>query len=89
MSPYTLIADRNSPTNVWLRENPLVISLVAGVLGIALVYFGVVGLKTGATKDKYGNEVTGGVAVLSSVARLIGGIGAIGVAVYVAIFGVW
>lgn len=89
MSPFILIADRNSPTNVWLRENPIVISLVAGVLGIALVYFGVVGLKSGTTKDKYGNELTGGVAALSSVARLIAGIGAIGVAIYVAIFGAW
>jgi len=84
-----LLADRNSPVNVWLRENPLVISAVAGILGITLIYFGVIGLKSGTTKDKYGNELTGGMATLNSSVRLILGIGAIGVAVYVGIFGAW
>ena len=84
-----LLADRNSAANVWLRENPLVISAIALILGIALIYFGVVGLTRGTTKDKYGNELTGGVATLSSAVRLIAGVGAVGVAIYVAMFGAW
>ncbi len=89
MAPFTLIADRNSPTNVWLRENPIVISAFCAVLGFGLLYFGVAGLKSGKTKDKYGNELTGGTAIFSSVVRLIAGIGAIGTAIYVALFGAW
>ncbi|MDB2686201.1 hypothetical protein N9Y42_03250 [Mariniblastus sp.] len=90
MSPLTfLLADRNSATNVWLRENPLVITAIAVTLGLVLVYFGITGLKSGATKGKYGNQLTGGTATAVSMVRLIGGVGAIGVGIYIAIFGAW
>lgn len=84
-----LLADRNSPANVWLRENPLVLSAIAGLIGVALVGYGVVGLISGTTRDKHGNQQSGAVAALSSIVRLILGIGAIGFAIYVAIFGAW
>ena len=84
-----LLADRNSPTNVWLRENPIVISAIAGLFGIVLLYFGVTGLLNGTTKGKYGQTHTGATATFISVLRLIMGVGAIGVGIYVAIFGAW
>ncbi len=89
MHRIVLLADRNSPANVWLREHPLVISVIAGLLGMTLLYFGIVGLKNGVTKDQFGNELTGGVAAVSSVVRLVVGVGAIGVAIYVSIYGAW
>ncbi|MEM7477361.1 MAG: hypothetical protein AAF483_20445 [Planctomycetota bacterium] len=84
-----LLADRNSPANQWLRENPLVLAGIMGLIGAALVFFGILGLKTGTAKDKYGNEMTGGLAQFSSIVRLIGGVAAIGAAIYIAIFGAW
>ena len=84
-----LLTDRNSPTNVWLRENPIVISAIAGLLGIVLLYFGITGLRNGTTKGKYGQTHTGATATFVSVLRLIMGVGAIGVGIYVAIFGAW
>ena len=84
-----LLADRNSPINVWLRENPMVLSGIFGVIGLVLLYFGIVGLMSGKAKDKYGNELTGGVAMLSSVVRAVAGVGLIGMAIYISIFGAW
>lgn len=89
MNLISLLADRNSPTNVWLRENPMVLSAGMALLGIVLLYYGVLGLKTGTTRDKYGNEMTGGLAALGSIARTIAGVGLIGAAIYVALFGAW
>ncbi|MEM6257313.1 MAG: hypothetical protein AAGI37_03245 [Planctomycetota bacterium] len=89
MDLILLIADRNSPVNAWLRENPLVLSAGFTVLGIILLYFGVVGLKTGETRDKYGIKMTGGIASLASWARAIAGVAVILVAVYIAFFGAW
>ena len=89
MPLLTLLADRNSAANVWLRENPLVITAGALVLGSVLVYFGIAGLKSGETKGKYGNQLSGGTASMVSVLRLVMGIGVIGVGIYVAIFGAW
>lgn len=84
-----LLANRNSPANQWLRENPIVLSAIMALIGSALLYFGVVGLRSGSTKDKYGNELTGGLAALNSIVRAIAGALAIGAAIYVAIFGAW
>ncbi|TWU42686.1 hypothetical protein [Novipirellula artificiosorum] len=89
LSEFAILADRNSAANQWLRENPLVLSAGMTVLGCALLYFGVAGLKSGTARDKYGNELTGGLAKLSSLVRFIGGIGLIGTAIYIAIFGAW
>ena len=58
---------RNHAANQWLREHPAVLGGGALLIGAALLYFGVVGLMTGKTKDKRGNELTGGVAAVSSV----------------------
>lgn len=84
-----LIADRNSPANKWLRENPLVLASGMGVLGLVILYFGVMGLRSGVTRDKYGNQLSGGVATFSSVVRLIFGIGLVCTAIYISIFGAW
>ena len=81
------LTDRDSAINAWLGENPLVLGAVFGLLGLGLVYFGAVGLRSGTTKDKYGNELTGGRAKLSSVVRIVAGIAAVGFAIYVSIFG--
>ncbi|MEO1529167.1 MAG: hypothetical protein AAFX06_27415 [Planctomycetota bacterium] len=84
-----LLADRDSAANQWLREHPLVLAAGMFVLGTLLLFFGIVGLKSGVTKDKYGNVMTGGLAKLSSVVRVIGGIGLLCCAIYVSIFGAW
>lgn len=64
-------------------------SAIAGFIGVALVGYGIVGLISGTTRDKHGNQQSGVVAVVSSIVRLTFGIGAIGFAIYVAIFGAW
>jgi hypothetical protein len=87
--PNLLLADRNSPANQWLRENPLVLAAGMCFLGLVLLYFGVVGLRSGTTKDKFGNELRGGMATLSSVIRVVAGIGLICMAGYLSIFGAW
>ena len=89
MLPIILFADRNSAANVWLRENPLVLSAIAVVIGLALLFFGITGLTSGSTQGKFGNTLSGGSATAVSVVRLIGGIGAILFAIYVAMFGAW
>ena len=89
MDLIPLLADRNSPTNVWLRENPLVLSAGMALLGLVLLYYGVAGIKSGTTRDKYGNEITGGLAAIGSYARAIAGVGLIGTAIYIALFGAW
>ncbi len=83
------MADRDSPTNQWLRENPLVLAAGMATLGLVMLYFGVVGLKSGVTSDKYGNELKGGVAATSSIIRLVVGIALICIAGYISIFGAW
>ena len=88
-TPNLLLADRNSPANQWLRENPLVLAVGMCVLGAALLYFGMVGLKSGRARDQYGNELKGGMATFSSVVRLVAGIGLICAAGYVLVFGAW
>ena len=84
-----ILADRNSAANVWLREHPFVLAAGMALLGATLLFFGVIGLKSGTTKDRYGNEMTGGLATASSVVRTVGGIALLGCAVYVSIFGAW
>ena len=78
---------RNEAANRWLEENPAVLGGGALLLGAVLLYFGVVGLMTGKTKDKRGNEMTGGAAAISSVVRALMGLGAIGFGIYVLCFG--
>lgn len=90
MLPFTLFAaGRDSAVNTWLRENPLVLSAIFTILGLALIYFGVTGLIKGSTTGKYGKKHSGGTAKFISILRLILGVGLIGVSLYVAIFGAW
>jgi len=80
-----MIAQRrgnNDAINRWLDENPLVLGLLFLAIGGALLYFGVVGLQRGATQDKRGNEVEGGMATTLSVVRLVAGAGLCCFAIY-------
>lgn len=89
MFSIPLLADRNSAANQWLRENPLILGLIMGVIGIVLLCFGIAGLKAGTTRDKYGIELSGGTAMISSIVRLVAGAALIGMAIYVSLFGAW
>jgi len=82
-----LFADRNSAVNVWLRENLLVLSAILAVLGVVVLVFGIVGLRAGTTRDKRGNQLSGGTALTMSIMRLVVGIGLIGGALFVAVKG--
>lgn len=74
-----LMAQRdNSPVNVWLRENPLVTGLLFVAIGGVLLFFGVKELKSGVARDKYGNEVSGGLGKVIAIVRVIGGVIAAG-----------
>ncbi|MCA9032865.1 MAG: hypothetical protein KDA66_18755 [Planctomycetaceae bacterium] len=77
-----VVADANSPINVWLNEHPAALGGIAIAIGLALAYFGVVGLRDGKTTGKWGYQVEGGSAVALSGVRLIGGLAAIGFGIY-------
>ena len=89
MDLFLLLADRNSPVNVWLRENPLVLSGMFGLIGLVLLWYGYVGIVSGQTRDKKGKHVSGLEASFMSWVRAIGGVGLILVAIYIALFGAW
>lgn len=83
-----LIARRgNEAANQWLEEHPAVLGGGAIALGALLTFFGVVGLKQGTTTGKWGKEMSGGMAAITSTVRLVAGIGLIGFGIYVLIFG--
>lgn len=73
-----LLAQRgaNNPINVWLNHNPLVVGLIAIVLGILLALSGVATLKTGVTRNKLGMEFRGGTAQVAGYVRLLFGVAA-------------
>lgn len=84
MHHLLLLAQRgaNSPANRWLNNNPVVLGLIFIAIGGALVFFGVRELKSGVARDKYGNEVTGGMGKLIASVRVIGGLIAGGFGLY-------
>jgi uncharacterized membrane-anchored protein len=59
-----------SPVNQWLDENPLVLGLIAILLGAVLAGSGVYELKKGVAHDKYGNELRGGMGNFASIIRI-------------------
>lgn len=80
-------ADRNSAANQWLDKNPAVLGGISILIGGLLLYFGIRDLKRGVTRDKFGREVSGGMASLISIVRAIGGTVAGGFGLYKLLFG--
>jgi hypothetical protein len=72
------ILARNEEINQWLGENPAVLGGLFLVIGLVLLGFGIKDLATGKARGKWGTEMTGGMASLMGIVRLVGGIGCIG-----------
>ncbi|MCA9184375.1 MAG: hypothetical protein R3E01_25665 [Pirellulaceae bacterium] len=87
MNRAIMIGDRDSSANRWLREHPLVLGGFTGVIGLLLLFYGISGLKSGSPRGKFGVQLTGGAATVTSMIRLIMGIGLLIFAAYVAFFG--
>ena len=68
-----LLAQRgaDSPINVWLGKNPLVLGTIAIVLGLLVALTGVITLKTGVTRNKLGMEFRGTTAQVSGYLRIL------------------
>jgi hypothetical protein len=64
----------DSPINVWLRNNPLVLGGIAIVLGALMALTGVIILRTGVAKNKLGMEFRGRTAKVSGYLRLLFGV---------------
>lgn len=73
---------RNEEINKWLQENPIVLAGIFGTLGVVLIISGVSSFYSGKARDKYGNEMTEGMAFLIAGARFVGGVFAVGFAIY-------
>jgi len=84
MKTLLLFAQRgaDSPTNRWLSENPLILGLIALLIGAALAGSGAYELRKGVAHDKYGNEIRGGMGTAASVMRIVVGIAACGFGLY-------
>ncbi|MCR9201371.1 MAG: hypothetical protein NXI04_22230 [Planctomycetaceae bacterium] len=63
----------NSAMNKWLNENPAVLGLLAIGLGVVLAGSGIYEMQSGVTRDKYGNEIKGGLGKFTSVVRILFG----------------
>ncbi len=86
MSEFLIVAQR-SAANSWLDDNPLVLGLIFLALGGVLMWSGIRELKTGVAKDKYGNDITGGLGKAISLIRVVIGAGLCIFAVYKAVTG--
>jgi uncharacterized membrane-anchored protein len=64
-------SDANSPINKWLNENPLVLGLLSLMIGIVLAGSGIYELRQGVSRDKYGNEIKGGLGKFTSIIRIV------------------
>lgn len=65
----------DSPANKWLNENPLILGLIAILIGAVLAGSGVYELRTGVSRDKYGKEITGAHGKFTSGLRIVFGAG--------------
>lgn len=77
----------DSPVNVWFRENPLVLGLLAIFLGVVIGGYGVFELITGAARDKFGNKHEGVRGSLLAIIRIVAGAAACLFGMYKIIFG--
>ena len=89
MTGLKLLAQRgaDSPANKWLNENPLILGLIAFVIGAVLAGSGAYELQKGVAHDKYGNEIKGGLGAFTSVIRIVAGAAACVFGVYKMIAG--
>jgi len=89
MDHLFMLAQRgaNSPINKWLNENPLILGLIAIMIGIMLAGSGAYELRKGVTHDKYGIEIKGGLGRMTSILRIVMGVAACGFGVYKMIAG--
>ena len=89
MNILNLLAQRgaDSPANRWLNENPLVLGLLALLIGVALAGSGIYEMRTGVSRDKYGNEIKGGLGKMTSILRIVIGTAACVYGVYKMIAG--
>jgi hypothetical protein len=69
---------RNEEINKWLAENPAVLGGIFLVIGLVLLGYGISALVTGKARGKSGAEMTGGMAALMGIVRLIAGAGCAG-----------
>lgn len=76
--PHLLLLARNEEINKWLGENPAILGGLFLVIGLVLLGFGISDLVTGKARGKWGEQMTGGMASLMGIVRLIGGIGCAG-----------
>jgi|GEM_PF-1227199 hypothetical protein len=72
----------DSAINQWLSDNPLILGIIFLVLGGALAAYGLYELKSGVSRDKYGNEIKGGLGKGLAVIRLVAGLGFSGFGIY-------
>ena len=77
----------NSPINQWLNENPLVLGLLALIIGIVLAGSGIYELRNGVSRDKSGNEIEGNLGKFTSMLRIVIGTAACVFGVHKAISG--
>lgn len=89
MSNLIVLAQRgaDSPTNKWLNENPLVLGLIALLIGAALAGSGIYEMRKGVSRDKYGNEIKGGLGKMTSILRVVMGAAACVFGIYKMIAG--
>lgn len=59
MKQLHLVLARNEAINKWLSEHPAVLGGIFVALGLVLAGAGVYEIRTGITRDKYGNVVIG------------------------------
>ena len=81
---FDLFARRgaDSPINKWLGENPIILGLIFLALGGVLAFSGVYELRKGVARDKYGNEIRGGMGKTVAMIRVIAGVLLCGFAIY-------
>jgi len=73
---------RNEEINAWLEEHPAVLGGMFIVLGFVLLTFGLIALRTGRARGKWGNEMEGPTAYLHGGVLTIAGAGSLGFALF-------
>jgi hypothetical protein len=82
-----LLLARNEELNRWLSENPAVLGGGALLLGLVLLGFGIKDLMTGKARGKWGEEMTGGMAAMMGIVRLVAGLGISGFGLFMLVKG--
>jgi hypothetical protein len=72
----------DSAVNQWLADNPFMLGVIFIVIGGALAAYGFFELRSGVARDKYGNEIGGGLGRGLAIMRVVIGLGCAGFAIY-------